>query len=559
MYNKIQYLVLLLAVLLFISLDAELLILKQGADKFMPLSQEDINKNGNAISQTILRYQWPMCIMSGLSKADIYELGSSEPCAEEIFIERKLREISDDYRVVFIPTTLYELFFILCSTENPEVIDSIKQTFLLAYAYFKFDKDRKLGDLINQFRSNDSTQHDLLEQISNINQIYKIFNNIFFDMNALNLALSAAGLDAMPEGSVASYLLLNQKIVDFLFSTDYAEALKKSSSSSDFSSIIEANAESVLKHIQSLFNIFIKASKSLTWSKFYYIGNVINLLKTFDLNGNGDNINFLNRMIVLEYEARNLNNGILIRGTLPLPVEIEEMQKIEDDDLMKFKMHKYKINSVASSVYPFRGGFGLYSISFGNSMFAGFLKDTSACTYYYLLCMHSASQFGYSLFLDKKDYLMHVHSMYKTFNLFYISPLASIAGIFGAGELFHSRTKVPLPIHSKPSHYFIHGLLENLNNVNGIILFNKNRFSFEIFFASYVAQNGRIIQNPFNTSSDAIKDISVLLPMKNSIEDQERDFRESQMKLAQHASYQEKAMNAVAKMKEFVAQKKINR
>jgi hypothetical protein len=89
----------------------ELLIVKQTADGFVPLDETDKANNGNRIADVLLKYQWPMCIATPLSEQEQDALLTADiPFAEENFIETKLRQIDDTYRVVFIPTTLYELF-----------------------------------------------------------------------------------------------------------------------------------------------------------------------------------------------------------------------------------------------------------------------------------------------------------------------------------------------------------------------------------------------------------------------------------------------------------------
>lgn len=93
---------------------SELLIVKKNPDgRFAPLNKAESLLYDPVISQIRLKYQWPMCIASNLNENEKNELlTSGKSCAEELFIQKKLKEsISDlDLHVVFIPTALYELF-----------------------------------------------------------------------------------------------------------------------------------------------------------------------------------------------------------------------------------------------------------------------------------------------------------------------------------------------------------------------------------------------------------------------------------------------------------------
>ena len=94
---------------------AELLIVKKDKQGLAPLSDLDAKKYGPVISQTLLKYQWPMCTSQDLTDQEKDELLTADkPCVEELFIQKKLQEKigSDDFdpAVIFIPTTLYELF-----------------------------------------------------------------------------------------------------------------------------------------------------------------------------------------------------------------------------------------------------------------------------------------------------------------------------------------------------------------------------------------------------------------------------------------------------------------
>jgi len=50
---------------------AELLIIKQDENGFAPLEDEDIDESDKIITDIVLKYQWPMCITSSLTKQEI--------------------------------------------------------------------------------------------------------------------------------------------------------------------------------------------------------------------------------------------------------------------------------------------------------------------------------------------------------------------------------------------------------------------------------------------------------------------------------------------------------
>lgn len=96
------------------TMHAEFLVLKQTDTGFAALNGDDV-VNKAAIADIFLKYQWPMVISnSSLTEEEQNELLTSDlPYAEEKFIRKKLKEINQDYDVIFIPTSLYELF--MCS------------------------------------------------------------------------------------------------------------------------------------------------------------------------------------------------------------------------------------------------------------------------------------------------------------------------------------------------------------------------------------------------------------------------------------------------------------
>ncbi|MCX5923025.1 MAG: hypothetical protein NTU89_00485, partial [Candidatus Dependentiae bacterium] len=72
---------------------SELLIVKREHNLFKSLSEKERLKYGEGIAQIFLKYQWPTCIASQLTKEEQDELlTSGVPQAEEIFIQKKIKE-----------------------------------------------------------------------------------------------------------------------------------------------------------------------------------------------------------------------------------------------------------------------------------------------------------------------------------------------------------------------------------------------------------------------------------------------------------------------------------
>jgi len=75
------------------------------------------------------------------------------------------------------------------------------------------------------------------------------------------------------------------------------------------------------------------------------------------------------------------------------------------------------------------------SLSFGLSLFAGFLNDPDASTICYLV--------------DNPILSVYIFNPQEEADLFYIPPLIPIVSLLGSGELFHGRSKIPIGLIKK--------------------------------------------------------------------------------------------------------------
>jgi hypothetical protein len=117
-------------------------------------------------------------------------------------------------------------------------------------------------------------------------------------------------------------------------------------------------------------------------------------------------------VITLEYEARALNKALLLRGTSfeKVPVELAKRNVDKPKEIMVIGSPiLYDKNKSFIESYNKGKGYDPYSISFGNSLFAGVLKDRTATAYNFLVGIRLGSKMppskgalGYALLVDKK-------------------------------------------------------------------------------------------------------------------------------------------------------------
>ena len=110
---------------------AEYLVFKE-IDDFICLPTEE--EHETVVYPILMRYQFPMCtnLLNNVSPDEI-------DAQEQAFLERKLQEKDPAYRVVFVPTVIYELFMIEKYTDR--TLDLWAEYIL--EKYLEFVKDTK--------------------------------------------------------------------------------------------------------------------------------------------------------------------------------------------------------------------------------------------------------------------------------------------------------------------------------------------------------------------------------------------------------------------------------
>lgn len=234
-----------------------------------------------------------------------------------------------------------------------------------------------------------------------------------------------------------------------------------------------------------------------------------------DIKKDSDTINIegpLARSIALEYEARKLNEGLLFRGTSLIEQKFGQERVVT---LAGGTVTEANLPSLAKA-YKEKNN-NAYSISFGNSLFAGARHDKTATVYYYLV--HSMmSTPGYALLINKKAYIQN-----NCDHLFFIPPLMPLAALFAEGELFHARSKAAFAKKEKGVAYTASGLnpitVGRLIDPFGILIIQRDPLYHAELFSNFLAHNMRVIKKEGFVETE--------------FSDKERDALEAQLKIAQ--------------------------
>jgi len=496
--NKINFLLCCFIAFLFgHSLFAELIIVKKEDNKLVALTDSDIQKYGSKITEILQKYQWPMCIASDLTEEEkVQLLRSDKPCAEEQFIQRKLQESIDPYdcdlQVVFVPTTLYELFMIqqFFSQEDSMLRKSVNQWLRVdQWSARNPDSYKKSIDLGSIVDNPDLDLQTMYTKIFGLN-VQAVYKKIFETYKCENDRFIKSEQSALLEFNNELALKLFLACPELQDSIDGIHGSKK----------IELRSTSIVKQLIQE-NITLKEK-----NKINYFPRCVNYNdKIYSMvTGFSSKINFsiIERYKNHEYEARELNKALLVRGTscekFDVTVEgIQSSHTLLGNSFRNYQWEdvydengKYKSYERRSFVEAYKKQqVAPYSVSFGASLFGGFIRDNGACAYCYLTRDHSSIR-GYSLFVDKQKYIEDRES-----NLFFIPPLSTIASLFGDGEYFHPRS-VAVMAKKTDKKQSIEGMAElKLRDPAGIFLIERDPLHQAELFSNFIAKNGRIIQD----------------------------------------------------------------
>ena len=476
-----QIMIKLVAIILFagiityhVPMQAELLVMKQTEAGFASLDESD-NENKVKIEEILLKYQWPTSAAFALAplkerRKILAETGDlftpNKPNAEEIWIEQKIQQETgnDTYRVIFFPTTLYELSVIL-----------------QAYTVDATDHFGAFYSIANRYKSTINLLDILNDDKSNYAEVRK---------DILNVYMAANKIPSEKGDNVYSYI--NQSLTAWLLN-QYPE-LKNSKDSIALSETIKNMSDTIMKDV-------IQGLQTLRYRLF-----TESLQKIIPYLKHESYTHIITKYIAFEYEARAVNKALLVRGTT-----FEKFEPINSNDISKEK-------SLAGTTLwqkEYRGTFQdispeqaykekkstPYSIAFGNSLFAGCYRDHSACAYAFLNGVRASSfmagfskNSGYVLFINKYDYIKNQNAA-----LFFIPPLSTLAALIQSGEFFHARSKAAIGSKLPGNRQRVKGLMwygmeKSIEDPTGVLLITRDPLKHAALFSEFLVNNGRIIQ-----------------------------------------------------------------
>lgn len=421
-------------------LQAQILVVKISANGWIePILDKDIEQYNQQIVEILLKYTWPTCIAHDLTDAEKIELLSSDkPGAELDFVRKKIKAISKDLDVIFVPTTLYELFVITMInfeklstfSQNPDLFN----IFSLNISKNVFTNIKQwIGSIVYSLSDAERVKQEINKEYNKFND--KIFGTLFQGLSILNFH------------KMFIQYLQEQFFMDFF-----------------------------LLKIDKIHNI-LSAKRYNIMEKFL---NKIKSQETFKLAVTidaSDQLNIIKKSIDLDYQAFEGNKALLYRGSdfLNIP-SVYGRKKI---------LATTVLGATSDTSFQKIISINPYSLSFGNSLFAGCYNDSGACAYYYL---KRIKDMGYAILINKLGYIDNYNS-----NLFFIAPLATEVGLLGSGEWFHSRSK-PVVVVKSDKPIQVRGVSgPAILDTYGIFLVVRNPYKQAQLFSEYLVKNGVIL------------------------------------------------------------------
>lgn len=363
--------ILLLIPFLFLSLHAEYIIFKNKSDESLPITD---SVEYAKIYNLLTTYQWPSIIgvSEELPVKEILDITTKGKPFEEIFLRKKLKEISSEYDLTFIPTVLYELYIIIAKETNEiPILKTIFPTITMEVSPL----------LINP----KETPQKINKAYSQVNKLKEI---------------------------ESAHQAINSALIKFFLSLDETEK--------DIRNIIK-NKRDIIAH-QLTVEFKNKTEKS------YLEFSVVK------------------KLIEFETDAHQRNEAILYRGGRSekiyhigfkeqiMPIEIYFIRpKTNEEPTFQALEVAYK-NKKNILTMPWAQSIPLGSVSYGNSLFAGFIFDITACAFHYIF-KYPVTRPAYALSLDKRQYVLG-----NINKLIFYSPYNTLVSFFAQGEFFHSRT-----------------------------------------------------------------------------------------------------------------------
>lgn len=307
-----------------------------------------------------------MCIanrdMSDEEKNEL--LASGKPNAEEDFINKKLNNrFKENYRVIFVPTTLFELFAMTQykkKDENNPLYAAFSEGLGKTWGGSFLDKEVK--KVLQNTTIRPSQVHPL------IYNAYQEVNKTFYK-------------DA--------YWSINNQLAKKLF--ENIPTLKTEINPLNIANAIKQKAPhliaSLAKENESRTEDPNYPKEDFVFPSIFGVSSALKNIdnqKTITLNSN----RALARFVELEYEARELNKALLVRGSDPFELTFDPGKPAEiiattiDMSKGQYERGFYSNNDLLRLYHEKK--LASASLSFGNSLFAGAIGDATGCVYYYL-------------------------------------------------------------------------------------------------------------------------------------------------------------------------------
>jgi hypothetical protein len=382
--------VLLLSIITVGFAQAESIVMKSTIYGMEALSDKDIATHGEVVSQILQKYQWPMCQDSELTPEEKHELLSPEG-NEERFLEQKLNGViptserdNFEFVVIFVPTTLYELF---CTAEILRFYNKKTKTFFAQLCLSTTGKD-----FINLEPALNSSSSALATKIE-----LESYDRQFHELRDSQLQ--------------SKYPILESYRLFALQLFKYHPPLEMAATKDYFAMHLEQQSiylayyfiRKIIKEIDSSDGLLSFLEKGKTQLQFFKSERYIGIIESY---------------IKKEFKAHKQNQVLLVRGTSIFDCTIGN----SNNKLVASTMRDQTMKP--------------YSISLGSSLLTGIIHESDVCPYTYLRIHNHEKEkvIGYILFVSKSTY-------YKNRNnkLLFILPLSTMANLNSRTPYSHPR------------------------------------------------------------------------------------------------------------------------
>lgn len=319
---------------------AELIIGKRVNGNFVALKSSD-QKLFKSAYKVLATYQWPMCLahVHTFSKQEKKSLFSSTPYAEEDFIRNKIQQIDKNLDLIFVPTTMYELFCYLMFFKN------LNQTGKSSV----YDLTRSIS---NQFALGefDSFYHQAIAQ------------RPVYAQRRLSFDFYAQFNESLEVQSFA--FLMHQQLASFLI--NHVAGCARPATSGAF-------AQKIKEHSSLLTQDIIDQLVTISYSEY----NFQKLKKELDKEKKLKSDGMVAKAIELEYKARSITGcccGEVLDGVSQCIKALQPTNKLKNisNQLLDSALRAYSLQDFITLIRAYTEKAFEPLPSYGNSLFAAY-------------------------------------------------------------------------------------------------------------------------------------------------------------------------------------------